>query len=200
MNEVNIICPHSPEINNVTEINPDEGLSLLPKQDDKAILEEIFEDIFEQIEADLAKTDSPEVVYAKFLWVIKMKVQAIEKIKTTAEKLIQDIQDWQDRKSLQHQGQIDFLSGKMEGYLRQQQLKSLQLPSGVVGLRKQQPKIEIVDSDKFYENADESILRKIPESFEPNLKAIKEKLKETGEIPQGVDVIEQDSKFYFKFN
>lgn len=204
MNElVNVICPHSSEVRNVTEYNPDNGLSLLPNEEADVMLQlkEIFDDMYDAIEnAEELTDDSPEVRFAKFLWIIRMKEQEITKVKATAEKLILDIETWTDKKINQHQGQIDFLSKQMENYLRQKEIKSLPLCSGTIGLRKQQPKITIVDSDKFYENADESILRRIPESFEPDLKSIKEKLKATGEIPVGVEVIEQDRKFYYKLN
>jgi len=200
MNEVNIICPHSPEINNVTEINPDEGLSLLPKQDDKAILEEIFEDMYEQIEADLAKADSPEVVFSKYLWVIKMKEKAIDNVKATASKLIQDIEDWQSKKIQQNQGQIDFLCTSMQNYLKQKNLKSMQLAPGTIGMRKQQDKILIIDEELFYEKADSQLLRHIPEAYEPDMKKIKEFIKTSSAIPKGVDVTPQDPKFYYKLN
>jgi len=204
MNEVvNLICPHSDDVRNVTEYNPENGLSLLPNEDPDVMaqLKEIFDEMYEAIEnAEELTDESPEVRFSKFLYVIKMKEREITKVKATAEKLIQDIEAWTDKKISQHQGQIEFLSKQMENYLRQQQLKSLPLPSGTVGLRKQQPKILIIDEDKFYENADASILRRIPESFEPDLKAIKEKLKTTGEIPEGIEVTEQEAKFYYKLN
>ncbi|HEY5123863.1 MAG TPA: host-nuclease inhibitor Gam family protein [Ignavibacteria bacterium] len=200
MNEVNIICPHSPEPNNITEISPDEGLSLLPRQDDKAILEEIFDDMYEQIEADLAKADSPEVVFSKYLWVIKMKEKAIDNVKATASKLIQDIEDWQSKKIQQNQGQIDFLCTSMQNYLKQKNLKSMQLAPGTIGMRKQQDKILIIDEELFYEKADSQLLRHIPEAYEPDMKKIKEFIKTSSAIPEGVDVTPQDPKFYYKLN
>ena len=204
MNEVvNVICPHSAEVRNVTEYNPENGLSLLPNEDPDVMaqLKEIFDEMYEAIEnAEELTDESPEVRFSKFLYVIKMKEQEIAKVKAIAEKLIQDIETWTDKKIGQHQGQIEFLSKQMENYLRQKEIKSLPLPSGTIGLRKQQPKILIIDEDKFYEKADASILRRIPESFEPDLKAIKEKLKTTGEIPEGIEVTEQEAKFYYKLN
>lgn len=200
MNEVNIICPHSPEVSNVTEINPDNGLSLLPKQDEKLMLEEIFEDMFEQIEADLAKADSEEVVFSKYLWVIKMKEQAIANVNATATKLISDIEDWQERKIQQNQGQIDFLCTSMQNYLKQKNLKSLQLAPGTIGMRKQQDKIVILNEELFYEKADPQLLRHIPEAYEPDMKKIKEHIKTNGVIPDGIDVTPQEPKFYYKIN
>jgi hypothetical protein len=129
-----------------------------------------------------------------------MKTEAIQSVNATAEKLIDEIEQWRERKTQQHQGQIDFLSARMAGYLKQQQLKSLHLPSGTIGLRKQQSKIEIVDSDKFYESVPSELLRYVPESFEPDLKKIREHIKTTGEVLVGLDVIEQEPKFYYKLN
>ena len=198
MSEINIICPHSHEVSNVTEINPEEGLSLLPKQEEKLILEEIFEDMFEQIEADLAKADSEEVVFSKYLWVIKMKEKAIENINATAAKLIHDIEEWQERKIQQNQGQIEFLCTIMQNYLKQKNLKSLQLAPGTIGMRKQQDKILIIDEELFYEKADAGLLRRIPEAYEPDMKKIKEHIKTSSVIPDGVDVTPQEPKFYYK--
>jgi hypothetical protein len=204
VDNVNVICPvtHSAELNNISEYSPDHGLTLTNEDAVlKAQLEEIINDLYAEVEHDTElPADSPEVVFSKYLYVIKLKTNEIEKVKAAADKLILDISGWQDQKTAQHQSQIDFLSARMELYLRGQHIKSLQLPPGSIGLRKQQPKIEIIDEVVFYENADESILRRVPESFEPNLKAIKEQLKATGEIPPGADLIEQDSKFYYKLN
>ena len=109
---VNLICPHSPEINNITEIKSLDELNLLPAEPDtetKVILEEIFNEFYDAIEQSEELTDdSPEVVFAKYLWIIRLKVQELEKIKATADKLIHDIETWTEHKSQQHQGQIDF--------------------------------------------------------------------------------------------
>ena len=204
MDNLNVICPvtHSAELNNISEYNPDTGLSLANEDLDlKAELEEIINDLYAEVEKETElDADSPEIVFSKYLWIIKLKVQALEKVKASAEKLIQDIEAWAKRKSEQHQGQIEFLSARMEGYLRLKQLKSLNLPSGVIGLRMMQPKIEIVDLDKFYGLAPVDLLRHIPEAYEADMKKIREHIKTTGEIPVGADLIEQDSKFYYKLN
>ena len=196
MNQFNV--NPSEEFENISEINPEEGLSLLPRDEEKAILEEIFEVMYEQIDADLEKADSPEVAIAKYLWVIKMKEKANEKINATAIKLIKDIEDWQSKKIEQNQGQIEFLCNQMQNYLVKNNLKSLQLPPGTIGMRKQQDKILIIDEELFYEKADSNLLRNIPEAYEPDMKKIKEHIKTTAIIPAGIDIIPQDSKFYYK--
>jgi hypothetical protein len=42
-----------------------------------------------------------------------------------------------------------------------------------------------------------NLLRKIPESLEPDLSAIQQHIKRTGEIPVGVDVIPGEAKFSY---
>jgi hypothetical protein len=86
----------------------------------------------------------------------------------------------------------------MQNYLVKNNLKSLQLPPGTIGMRKQQDKILIIDEELFYEKADSNLLRNIPESYEPDMKKIKEHIKTTAIIPAGIDIIPQDSKFYYK--
>ena len=56
----------------------------------------------------------------------------------------------------------------------------------------------IIDEELFYEKADSNLLRNIPESYEPDMKKIKEHIKTTAIIPAGIDIIPQDSKFYYK--
>jgi hypothetical protein len=76
----------------------------------------------------------------------------------------------------------------------------MSLPAGIVGLRRQPDKVEVTNAELFYEKADAGLIRKIPETQEPDLKKIKEQIKLTGEVPDGVDVVSQESKFYYKLN
>lgn len=203
MSELNLICHHSSEVQNITELNPDNGISILPAEESEVMaqLKEIFDDMDEAIEnAEELTDESPEVRFSKFLYVIKIKEQEITRVKATAEKLIQDIEAWTEKKIGQHQGQIEFLSKQMENYLRQQNQKSLPLPSGTIGLRKQQDKITITDEELFYQKASPELLRHVPESFEPDMKKIKEHIKTTGEIPIGIELTPVDVKFYYKLN
>ena len=197
------------KLNDITEISANDGLQLLDKtettiftEDERAKLTELIDEIFpDEIEqGEFISVDDPQVLFAKFLWRIKYLEDEIGQYKSTAEKLTQEIETWLGHKSNQKQSQIDFLSGRMEEYLRTREIKSMSLPAGIVGLRKQQDKIEITNEVLFYEKADASLIRKIPETQEPDLKKIKEQIKQTGEVPDGVDVVSQDSKFYYKLN
>ena len=143
---------------------------------------------------------NPEIQITKFLYAIRFREREMEKMKTNAENMISEINSWLEKKLESKQKQIEFMSNHMKNYLSQKNLKSLALPSGNIGFRKQPDKVEIVDPDTFFENATFDIIRVVPEKFEPDLAAIKAKIKENGEIPAGVDLITPDPKFYYKLN
>jgi len=170
-------------------------------EDDKNELAELLDDLFGKVpkeEEELSNPESPEVLFAKFLWKIKFLEKEIETAGTTADRLREEISLWQEMRTVQKQKQIQYLCMHMENYLRCRNVKSMLLPNGTIGLRRQQPKIEIRDEDLFYKNSDNGLLRHIPESYEPDLKKIREHIKTTGEIPAGIDMTEQEARFYYK--
>src|SRR5690606_13569022 len=141
---------------------------------------------------------SPEVLFTAFLWKINYIEQEIEKYSKVAEETIKEVNDWFDKKKSQLNGQIDYMCGQMKSYLKTHDRKSLTLPSGTIGIRKQQDKVEIVDFDLFCNKATPDLLRNVPESFEPDMQKIKSHIKTHGDIPDGIDVLPQAPKFYYK--
>jgi hypothetical protein len=196
------------KLNDITEISANDGLQLLDKtetvftNEERAKLTELIDEIFpDDIEqGEFVTSDDPQVLFAKFLWRIKYLEDEIGQYKSTAEKLMQEIENWFKSKNKQKQSQIDFLSGRMEEYLRTREIKSMSLPAGIVGLRRQPDKVEVTNAELFYEKADANLIRKIPETQEPDIPKIKQQIKQTGEVPDGVDVVSQESKFYYKLN
>lgn len=188
------------------EFAPPDNLQLVTKgnaftSEEKSNLEDLFEELFANIEEDkIIESDSPEVLFSKFLWKIKFLESEIDKIKSSSEQLIAEVERWQVQKTEQKLKQIGYLSRQMEFYLRNKDIKTLSLPNGSIALRKQPDKIEITDEELFYQKADESVLRRVPESYAPDMKAIRERIKKTGEILPGVQVTEQESKFSYKLN
>ena len=191
----------------VTRIESTEELQLLDYKDsdlynpeEKILLGELFDEMFGGLEEqEVLRSDSPEIIFSKYLWVIKKMESEIDKIKSASLKLIEEIESWEQKKINQKLSQIEFLSGNMEKYLKVRDLKSMSLPNGSIGLRKLQPKIEITDEVMFYESADPVLLKHKPESYEPDLRKIKEYIKSTGVLPVGVEMTNQNQKFYYKF-
>ncbi len=187
---------------NTPEVDTDQDISL---QTDKELLEDFLNSL-DQIDVDAkAKiTDiqsvTPEIRMDKFLWVIKLKETELERCQAIAAESKAKTENWLETKKQSIQSTIDYLTGQMKNYLISQDLKSLSLPMGMIGFRKQPDIIEITDEELFITEADPGLLRHVPEKFEADLKSVKEHIKTTGEIPAGVEVRSKDPKFYYKLN
>ncbi len=169
---------------------------LPPRVDDVFDIDEILANDKEIV----VDPNDPELMCSKYLYVIKKIEAEIERCKFNADAMIQEVTQWLDKKIEQKRGQIDFMSNFMRNYLKQKNFKSLALPTGSIGFRKQPDKVEITDEEKFMEFATFDIIRVEPEKFVPDMNAIKAKLKETGELPEGVELITPEPKFYYKLN
>jgi hypothetical protein len=166
---------------------------------------ELFDDFMSSLDLDTSNlTDlesiDGEIRLNKYLWIVKQKESELSRCRTIATDSIHGTTRWLNEKSEQISKAIDWLTSQMRNYLAVKDLKSLSLPNGTIGMRKQPEIVEIVDEDMFIENASPELLRHVPESYEPDLKAIKALIKDTGEIPKGVELKEQDPKFYYKLN
>jgi phage host-nuclease inhibitor protein Gam len=91
-----------------------------------------------------------------------------------------------------------WLTFNLEGYIRSTGEKTITLPHGQIKLRQGRQKVQVIDMDKFLKVGEKlNLLRKVPESYEPDLQAINQHIKLTGEIPRGVDVIPGETKFSY---
>jgi len=143
----------------------------------------------------------PEIKLDKYLWVIRQKEIELHKCKALADESINRSQNWFDKKENTINSAIEFLSGQMRNYLKQNKLKSLSLPNGNIGFRKQSDVVIIQSEEIFLANAKPELLRHTEESYEPDLKAIKDYIKKSGgDMPMGVDLKPQESKFYYKLS
>jgi hypothetical protein len=166
---------------------------------------ELFDDFLASLDLDtsnLTDTESidGEIKLNKYLWVVKQKESELSRCRTIAKDSIRSTSDWLNEKETQIQNAIDWLTGQMKNYLITKDIKSLSLPNGTIGMRKQPEAIEVVDESSFISDASPDLLRHVPESYEPDLKAIKALIKETGEIPKGIELKAQNPKFYYKLN
>ncbi|HAY33955.1 MAG TPA: hypothetical protein DCY06_07430 [Bacteroidetes bacterium] len=143
----------------------------------------------------------PEIRIDKFLWIIRQKEKELNKCKAIHEQSINMTENWYSKKENTITLTIEFLTRQMQNYLRQNNMKSLSLPNGSIGFRKQVDLIEVTDEDLFLENANPSLLKHTVETYAPDIKAIKEYIKQSGgDLPKGINLKSQDSKFYYKLN
>lgn len=115
-----------------------------------------------------------------------------------AEKEIEIIKEWSLNKNLKLQDKIEFLSRKLEAYIREENKKTIELPHGDLRFHKKQDKVEISNLDEFLKSATSDMIRTEPEQIRPDLNKIKAYIKEKGRIPKGITVIEGKEEFSYK--
>ena len=178
----------------------DEEPSVMKIASDKELLEDFLNGLdFNDDTSVCIDEIEPEIKLDKYLWVIRQKETELNKCSALAQESIRRTQAWLDKKESTINSAIEFLSGQMKNYLKQNKLKSLSLPNGNIGFRKQSDMVIIQNEEIFLENAKPELLRHVEESYEPDLKAIKDYIKKSGgDMPKGVDLKPQESKFYYK--
>lgn len=109
------------------------------------------------------------------------------------------IQDFALRRTSKLQERIDFLSRKLESYLRESGQKTINLPRGAIKIRKKPDRIEIEDMQAFLLHAKGDMLNTVPEQVKPDIAGIKSWIKMTGgKLPPGVRIIEGQESFSYK--
>ncbi len=119
---------------------------------------------------------------------------------TEKEKAILD--DWTLRKNSKLQERIDWMTRKLEAFMKEQgeDVKTIEVCNGKLLRRKQPDKIEIVDMDQFMLNADSSMLTVSPETVRPDLRKVMAFYKRRLIPPAGTKLIVGEEKFSIKLN
>ncbi|MBT8386035.1 MAG: host-nuclease inhibitor Gam family protein [Ignavibacteria bacterium] len=128
---------------------------------------------------------------------IRKLEEQIEKNFDTAAQEREIIKNWALERNSLLSGRIEWLSKKLELFLKEEKLKTLDLPNGIIRIRKKSEKVLVVDEEKFFKNATSQLLNIIPETSKPDLLKIRTWIKRTGRIPDGVEVSTQEDKFSY---
>jgi hypothetical protein len=126
--------------------------------------------------------------------------EEIERVFEQAERERTIIKNWAITKNSKLTNRIEWLSKKLELFLKEEDVKTLELAFGTIRFRKQPDRIEIIDDELFLHNATSNVLTIVPESAKADLSKIKAFIKRTGRIPQGCEVIPGDVKFSYSIN
>ena len=121
---------------------------------------------------------------------------------TQAEDEKKIIDDWTLRKNSKIQDKIDWMSKKLEAYMREQgdSVRTLEFPNGQLLIRKQPNKIIIEDLEKFMLNADASMITVVPETVKPDLRKVMAYYKKRQIPPVGTKLVIGEEKFSIKIN
>ena len=107
------------------------------------------------------------------------------------------IQDYRTREADKLSRKMNWISTQLEFFARKSGEKTINLPKGILKLRLGRDKIEIVSLDLFKPIADKfGLMRKVPESSIPDLKAIQKYIRARG-VPPGVSLT--PAKISFKY-
>jgi phage host-nuclease inhibitor protein Gam len=136
------------------------------------------------IEELLEEAEVREKEYQKEMDKLKadQMLAAVEKIESQmndvielAEEEIRLIEDYRKSELEKLEKKRSWLAFNLEGYIRSSGDKTITLPHGQIKLRQGRQKVQVIDMDKFLKAGERlNLLRKIPESYEPDL---------TGDIP-----------------
>ncbi len=113
----------------------------------------------------------------------------IERVFDQAEKERTIIKNWAITKSSKLASRIEWISKKLELFLKEEKVKTLELAFGSLRFRKQPDRVEILDNELFLNNATSNMLSIIPETAKADLNKIKSFIKRSGRTPKGCEVI-----------
>ncbi len=140
-----------------------------------------------------AENKEHELLYAHYD-MITMEINRIQKeIEATfqqAEIEKKLIDEWVLAHNVKRQEPTEYLTTKIEAFMRDEAKKTLDLPHAVLKLHKRSNKAEVTDMDAFLANESADIVTVVPESIKQSLTGTKKIIKMSGgKIPQGVNVI-----------
>src|ERR1035437_930392 len=160
---------------------------------EKIFLDELLE------EAESKEFYQTEAYYDLILLQIKNLQEQIANNFSEAEKEINLINNWTLTRNSVLNERTQVLERKLEQFIRERQLKTLELPNGILKLHKKPDKVEIEDMELFIKNAPSEVLTIIPETVKPDVAKLKAFIKRRP-IPVGVKIIEGKEIFSYKLN
>ncbi len=126
--------------------------------------------------------------------------EEIERVFDQAEKERTIIKNWAITKNSKLASRIEWISKKLELFLKEENVKTLELAFGSIRFRKQPDRVEILDNELFLNNANSSCLMIVPETAKADLNKIKAFIKISGRTPDGCEVIPGEIKFSYSIN
>ncbi len=149
-------------------------------------------------EAELKEERQEEAYYDLLLLEIQNLSKEQEKNFTTANKEIELINNWVLKKNLPIQEKIERLERKLEMFIKEKGVKTIDLAHGILKLHKKPDKVEITNMDLFLQNAKAEMITIIPEQIKPDLNKIKAYLKGHYAVPLGITVMQGQEEFSYK--
>lgn len=151
-------------------------------------------------EAEAKEEQQTEAYFDLVLLNIRQLQEKIAHSFEEAEKEIALINDWTLRKNHGLQTKVEWLEKRLEAFIIERGVKTLELPNGVLKYHKKQDKVEITDMDLFLKNAPAEVLSVQPELVKPDLTKLKNYLKTHFKPIPGTVVISGKQEFTYTLN
>ncbi len=159
-------------------------------------LDELLAEVEEREREERLEMD--RLMADKLLAAISVIEQKAEEVNKLADDETKIIEEYRAKELERLEKKRLWLSFNLENFMRGTGEKTLRLPHGILKLRNSRERVTVVDMSNFLEVAGElGLLRKIPESYAPDLTALLEYVKRTGSLPQGVEMIPSEAKFSY---
>ena len=157
--------------------------------------------IDELLEEEEAKEEKRTEIYYDFLLLQARELQkAIEANFKTAEREVEVINQWALKKNMVLLKRVGLIERKLEAFIREKGVKTLEMPNGTLKLHKKPDKVEISDLNAFLANAKPEMLTVIPEQIKPDITKIKAYMRQnyspTGVA--GITITEGKEEFSYK--
>lgn len=127
------------------------------------------------------------------LWIVRKLESQMAENESSAQAQLDQIALWLETANGKLDRQRRHLLNQCRQWLEVSGRRSASLVNGVIKLRKRPDKLEILDRDQVLSNS--RFQRVIPAKVEIDKKAIRDHVKATGEIPEGVDLVPQTDQF-----
>jgi hypothetical protein len=134
----------------------------------------------------------------QLLMAISVLEEKTSEINTLVDSEVALFEDFRTAEISKLDKKVSWLVWNLEHFMKNIGEKTLALPHGELKLRKGKDKIEIADMEKFLKAAEKhGLLRAVPESFEPDMRAVAAYTKSTGISPSGTVIIPGSDKFTY---
>ncbi|MBL0176879.1 MAG: host-nuclease inhibitor Gam family protein, partial [Ignavibacteria bacterium] len=144
-------------------------------------------DFMEELLAEAEKKENSQqdaVFDMVLLEISKIETQIARNFDISAEE-VKIINDWALKRNSKLQDRINWLATKLEAFIRERGVKTVDLPHGTLKIRKSQDRLEFFDLDEFMQTTNPALLTLVPATYKPNLAGIKEQIKLYDVVPDG---------------
>ena len=158
--------------------------------------------LYSETELEEAMGTAPEIEGAgragSFLRAIAHYQSERETVVAQYDEVVAEYEASKQRKLEQIDRRIAWMQGGLQAHFVHSGQKKLDYPDGVMSMRKGRERVEITDEDAFCKTWNDTDLVAVTVTSKPDKKAIAAAIKETGEIPEGADIVRGDDTFVVK--